>query len=36
MSLLLQALQKAAKNRETGAPVQDVGGSEPPEPERPG
>jgi hypothetical protein len=34
MSLLLQALQKAAKNRETGAPTPDAVGSEPPEPER--
>ncbi len=36
MSLLLQALQKAAKNRETGAPAPDATGSEqqPPEPER--
>ncbi len=34
MSLLLQALQKAAKNRETGAPAPDAVGSEPPEPER--
>jgi Tfp pilus assembly protein PilF len=35
MSLLLQALQKAAKNRETGAPAPDTAGSDhPPEPER--
>ncbi len=34
MSLLLQALQKAAKNRETGAPAPDAVGGEPPEPER--
>jgi Tfp pilus assembly protein PilF len=35
MSLLLQALQKAAKNRETGAPAPDTAASDhPPEPER--
>ena len=35
MSLLLQALQKAAKNREAGAPAPDATGSEQPaEPER--
>jgi Tfp pilus assembly protein PilF len=33
MSLLLQALQKAAKNRETGAPAPEVVGSESPQPE---
>jgi hypothetical protein len=35
MSLLLQALQKAAKNRETGAPAPETAGTEqPPEPEQ--
>jgi len=34
MSLLLQALQKAAKNREAGAPAPDAVDSEPSEPER--
>src|SRR6266850_1161429 len=34
MSLLLQALQKAAKNREGGAPAPEpTGGEQPPEPE---